>query len=165
MINGFIDRFCRIIESLIALALATMVILVFGNVVLRYAFNSGIAISEEMSRWLFVWVTFLGATVAVKEQAHLGTDFLTGKLPPWARRISMVLSHLLMLFCTWLMFSGSLTQTRINSDVEAPVSGASMAIFYASGVFFAVASGLLLLMQLWQLLSTQETGLRGDHTP
>jgi TRAP-type transport system small permease protein len=49
--------------------------------------------------------------------------------------------------------------------VEAPVSGASMAIFYASGVFFAVASGLLLLLQLWQLLSTQETGIRGDHTP
>lgn len=117
-----------------------------------------------MSRWLYVWVTFLGATVAVKEQAHLGTDFLIGKLSPKARRACAVLSHLLMLFCTWLMFSGSLSQTRINSDVEAPVSGASMAIFYASGVFFATVSGLLLLLQLWQLLSNPATGLRGDHT-
>lgn len=46
-----------------------MVVMVFGNVVLRYAFNSGIAISEEVSRWLFVWITFLGAIVAVRERA------------------------------------------------------------------------------------------------
>lgn len=155
MINLFIDRTCRVIETLIAVALAAMVLLVFGNVVLRYAFNSGIAISEEMSRWLFVWVTFLGATVAVKEQAHLGTDFLLAKLPPWAQRICLVVSYLLMLYCTWLLFSGALTQTRINSDVEAPVSGASMAIFYASGVFFAASSGLILLRQLWLVLSGQ----------
>jgi TRAP-type C4-dicarboxylate transport system permease small subunit len=55
-----IDAFCRLIEGLIALLLAVMVVLVFGNVVLRYAFNSGISFSEEVSRWLFVWLTFLG---------------------------------------------------------------------------------------------------------
>ena len=60
-----------------------------------------------------------------------------------------------MLFCTWLLFSGALDQARINLDVEAPVTGASMAIFYASGVVFAVASGLLLLIDLWRLLSGQ----------
>ena len=37
-----------------------MVVLVFGNVVLRYAFNSGLTMSEEVSRWLFVWLTFMG---------------------------------------------------------------------------------------------------------
>jgi len=60
-----------------------------------------------------------------------------------------------MLFCTWLLFSGALSQARINWDVEAPVTGASVAIFYASGVVFAVASGLLLLLNLWRLLSGQ----------
>ena len=58
-----------------------MVVLVFGNVVLRYAFNSGITVSEELSRWLFVWLTFLGAIVALKEHGHLGTDMLVGRLP------------------------------------------------------------------------------------
>ena len=43
MLNAFIDRCCRWINLLIALALAVMVVMVFGNVVLRYAFNSGIA--------------------------------------------------------------------------------------------------------------------------
>ena len=72
-----------------------------------------------------------------------------------AQRICLVISHGLMLFCTWLLFSGALAQARINWDVEAPVTGASMAIFYASGVVFAVASGLMLLLNLWRLLSGQ----------
>jgi TRAP-type C4-dicarboxylate transport system permease small subunit len=155
MLNALIDRCCRWIDLLIAVALAVMVVLVFGNVVLRYGFNSGIAVSEELSRWLFVWITFLGAIVAVKEQAHLGTDILLHRLPPIGQRICLVISHGLMLFCTWLLFSGALAQARINWDVEAPVTGASVALFYASGVVFAVASGLLLLLNLWRLLSGQ----------
>ena len=155
MLNAFIDRCCRAINLLIALALAVMVVMVFGNVVLRYAFNSGIAISEEVSRWLFVWITFLGAIVAVRERGHLGTDFLLARLPPLGQRICLALSYALMIWCTWLLFSGALAQARINWDVDAPVTGASMAIFYASGVVFAVASGALLLLNLWRLLSGQ----------
>ena len=155
MLDAVIDRCCRWINVLIALALAVMVLMVFGNVVLRYAFNSGIAVSEEVSRWLFVWITFLGAVVAIREHGHLGTDMLLVKLPPLAQRVCLVVAHGLMLFCTWLLFSGGLAQTRINMDVEAPVTGASVGIFYASGVVFAVASGLLLLLNLWRLLSGQ----------
>ncbi|WP_437125406.1 TRAP transporter small permease subunit, partial [Geobacillus thermoleovorans] len=44
-----------------AATLAFMCILVFGNVVLRYGFNSGITWSEEMSRFLFIWMSFFGA--------------------------------------------------------------------------------------------------------
>jgi TRAP-type C4-dicarboxylate transport system permease small subunit len=155
MLTALIDRSCRWINVLIALALAVMLLLVFGNVVLRYVFNSGISVSEELSRWLFVWITFLGAIVAVKDHGHLGTDMLLTRLPPFARRICLVVSHVLMLFCTWLLFSGALAQARINWDVTAPVSGASVAIFYASGVVFALASGLLLLLHLWRLISGQ----------
>ena len=100
MLNAFIDRCCRAINLLIALALAVMVAMVFGNVVLRHAFNSGIAISEEVSRWLFVWITFLGAIVAVRERCHLGRDFLLARLPPQGQRICLALSYVLMIWCT-----------------------------------------------------------------
>lgn len=145
----------RGLEVVIVACLALMAVLVFGNVVLRYAFNSGIAISEEVSRWLFVWITFLGAIVAVRERGHLGTDFLLARLPPLGQRICLGLSYGLMLWCTWLLFSGALAQARINWDVDAPVTGASMAIFYASGVVFAVASGVLLAMDGWRIVTGQ----------
>jgi TRAP-type C4-dicarboxylate transport system permease small subunit len=143
---------CRWLNHLIVFGLAAMVIMVFGNVVLRYAFNSGITFSEEMSRWLFVWLTFLGAIVAIREHGHLGTDMLVGRLPVAGKKACYVLAHLLMLYVTWLIFSGSLQQTRINWEVEAPVTGASMALFYGVGVVFAVFSALLLLQELIRLL-------------
>ncbi len=67
MIKKLIDGYCRFISYLIAAALAVMVVLVFGNVFMRYAFDSGFIVSEELSRWLFVWLTFLGAVVAVRD--------------------------------------------------------------------------------------------------
>ena len=148
-----IDGFCRLVEILIAGFLAVMVVMVFGNVVLRYAFNSGIIVSEELSRWLFLWVTFLGAIVALKERAHLGSDFLISRLPVLGRKICLVLGHVLMLYATWLVFSGALAQTRINLDVQAPVTGASMAFVYGTGVVFAVFAAVLLLRDVWEVLT------------
>ena len=153
--NRFLDVYCRVLEAMMALAMLIMVVLVFGNVVMRYAFDSGITVSEEVSRWLFVWLTFLGAIVAVKEHGHLGTDMLIGRLGSTGKKVCLVIAQLLMLYATWLLISGSWQQARINLDVEAPVTGASVAIFYGSGVFFGVSSGLLLLRELWRTLSGQ----------
>ena len=155
VLHRLIEGFCGLIEILIAAFLAVMVVMVFGNVVLRYAFNSGIIASEEVSRWLFLWVTFLGAVVALKEHGHLGTDALISRLPVLGKKICLVLGHLLMLYATWLVFSGALAQVRINLHVEAPVTGASMAFVYGTGVVFAVFAAVLLLRDLWRVLTGQ----------
>ena len=149
------DVYCRFLEVLIAVALAIMVVLVFGNVVLRYGFNSGITVSEEVSRWLFVWLTFLGAIVALKDHAHLGSDMLVSRLPTIGKKICLVAGLLLMLYITWLLFQGSLAQAKINADVAAPVTGAPVAIFYSAGIVFAVSAGIFLLWQLWLAVSGQ----------
>jgi TRAP-type C4-dicarboxylate transport system permease small subunit len=148
-----LDRICRALEWLLALFLALMVVMVFGNVVLRYAFNSGIAVSEELSRWLFVWMTFIGAIVALKENGHLGTDLVVSRLPRWGKRLAMAVSQLLMLWVTWLLLQGSWAQVLINRDVQAPVTGLSMAVVYAAGMAFAVPAGLLLIAALWRTVS------------
>src|SRR4028119_1813588 len=148
-----IDGYCRLLEWVIVAALAVMVVLVFGNVVLRYAFNSGITLSEELSRWLFVWLTFLGAIVALKEHGHLGSDLVVSRLPRLGKKICLVVGQLLMLYINWLVFRGALDQAIINWDVAAPVTGASMAIFYGVGVLFAVSAAALLLRDMWRVLS------------
>lgn len=153
MVQKVIDGYCRAIGYLIAAALAVMVVLVFGNVVMRYGFNSGFTISEELSRWLFVWVTFLGAVAALRDNAHLGTDLLVGRLGPLGKRICMGLSLLAMLYCLWLLFQGSLTQFRLNVDSDSPVMEASMGWFYAAGMVFAVLAAPILLQDLYRLLT------------
>jgi len=147
--NKLVDGYCKVLEALIALGLAVMVVLVFGNVVLRYAFNSGISLSEELSRWIFVWVTFLGSIVALRERGHLGTDFLVARLPLAARKACFSIAGLLVLGTCWLLFEGSVEQARINLDVVAPSSGIPVAVFYASGIVFAVSAAVILLLDLW----------------
>lgn len=147
------DLYCKLLCALMALGLAAMVVLVFGNVVLRYAFNSSITVSEELGRWLFVWITFLGAVVALREHAHLGTDLLTSRLPPAGRKACLLATQLVMLYICWLVFKGSLEQTRINLEVLAPSTQWSMGIVYAAGVVFAVSAAAMLLIDLALLLT------------
>ena len=155
MVNRLIENYCRFLEGLIALLLLLMVILVFGNVVLRYGFNSGLTVSEEVSRWMFVWLTFMGAIVALKEHAHLGSDMLVSRLPRGGKKFCLVTGQLLMLYITWPLFQGSYEQAKINWDVHAPVTGASVAIFYGAGIVFAISAGILLLREMWRAVTGQ----------
>ena len=147
-----IGRYCGLLDALSALFLLAMVVLVFGNVVLRYVFNSGITVSEELSRWLFVWVTFMGSVVALHRHAHLGTDVLVGRLGPGGKKACLVVGHLLMIWITWLLLKGSWEQTVINLQVTAPASGWPIAIVYGVGIFYAVSTVPLLLIDLIRVL-------------
>jgi TRAP-type C4-dicarboxylate transport system permease small subunit len=151
--DAILRRYCRLLDAVIAVCLALMVVLVFGNVVLRYGFNSGISVSEELSRWLFVWLTFMGGVIGLRQHAHLGTDMLVGRLGPIGKKACLVLAYALMLLMCWMLFSGSLEQTKINWDVTAPSSGASMAWFYSVGMVFSVSAAAVLLVDLYKLLT------------
>ena len=135
-----VDLYFRLLKLIIVLCMLGMVLMVFGNVVMRYAFNSGITVSEELSRWLFVLMVFLGALVALRERSHLGLDLLIKKLPAVGRNLCLAVGHLLMLYIAWLILSGSWQQARINLDVVAPASGLSMAWFYGIGVLFGATA-------------------------
>ncbi|WP_313083525.1 TRAP transporter small permease [Pulveribacter sp.] len=151
--NRLLNVYCRALEAVCALFMAAMVILVFGNVVLRYFFNTGWLISEELSRWLFVWMVFMGAVVVMRERGHMGTDMVVVRLPAWAQRLCLVVAQVVMLYITWLMATGSWSQVMVNWETEAPVSGLSVSIFYFAGVLFAASTLLILLHQLWLNLS------------
>jgi len=155
MIQKLVDQTCRFFVFLMVLCLALMVVMVFGNVVLRYAFNSGLAVSEELSRWLFVWMTFLGAVVAMRHHAHLGTDTLVSRLPVAGKKVCFAIAHLLMLYVCWLMLKGGWQQAVINYGTTSAVMEVSMAWFSASGVVFAALAGFIVILELWNLATGQ----------
>lgn len=149
----FLDAYCGLLKMLIAICLAIMVVLVFGNVFLRYGFNSGITISEELSRWLLVWLTFLGAIVALREHAHLGVDTLVRALPAAGKRLCFVVSYALMLYANWLLLFGSWKQVLIGMGDRAPATGLSIGFFYGAGVVFGISAGVILLYDLVRVLT------------
>lgn len=150
--DRWLGRYTRALDMLSGLCLAIMVVLVFGNVVLRYTANSGITVSEQLSRWLFVWLTFMGAVVALREHGHLGTDVLVSRLPAVGKKVCLVLAQVAMLYVSWLLLKGSWAQMVINADTEAPVTGASVGIFYASGVLMGGSAIAILLRDLLRTL-------------
>lgn len=143
-----IDLYFRVLKLIVVLCMLGMVVMVFGNVVMRYAFNSGLTISEELSRWLFVLMVFLGSLIAMRERGHLGLDLLIKKLPPRGRNLCLAAGQLMMLYIAWLILSGSWQQAVINLDVVAPASGLSMAWFYGIGVVFGVTAIPIIIGEL-----------------
>ncbi|MCZ8292666.1 MAG: TRAP transporter small permease [Hylemonella sp.] len=155
MIQTFINLIGRAFGLLMVVCLGLMVLMVFGNVVLRYGFNSSITMSEELSRWLFVWMTFLGAVVGLIQHAHLGTDALVSRLPAVGRKVCFVLAHGLMLAMCWFMFDGARQQTIINLQSTSAVMEVSMAWLYGSGLLFSVLAALVIVHELWKFFTGQ----------
>ncbi|WP_120009327.1 TRAP transporter small permease [Teichococcus vastitatis] len=136
------------IEMLLALALAAMVAMVFGNVVLRYLFNDGIVASEELSRFLFLWLTFLGAVVVLRRAGHLGFDTLVQLLPRRSRLLCRAVSSGLTLCVCAIFLWGAWPQAVTNMDNASPVSGLPLGWAYASAVASGIGLSLLALADL-----------------
>ena len=76
MLRRFDRHFLRLNRALLMLLLALMAILVFANVVLRYTTGDSIVWAEELSRYLMIWLTFLGAGLVLRYGGHLAIDNL-----------------------------------------------------------------------------------------
>jgi TRAP-type C4-dicarboxylate transport system permease small subunit len=124
-------------------------------VVLRYGFNDGIISSEELSRFLFIWITFLGAIVTMRENGHLGLDSIVRKLSLRGKKITFAISNLLMLGCCVLMFYGTLKQHGINATTASAVTGIPMSWVYGVGYITSVSMGLMILGKLVHLAKGQ----------
>ena len=135
------------------LLLAAMVLMVFGNVMLRYGFNSGIVVSEELSRYCFVWLTFVGAVLTFREHSHMGIESLVQRFKRRGRLICMALSNIIIMGCSAIFFWGAVMQFDINATMFAPVTGLSLAWVYGIGLFTGAACFLISAARLIQVLS------------
>jgi TRAP-type C4-dicarboxylate transport system permease small subunit len=161
----FEGYFFKALDALLVLLLFGMLGMVFGNVVLRWigdAFGAvgmasplpgGILISEEMSRFFFVWLTFIGAVVVMREGAHLGVDALVKVMGPNGRLVLMVLSDILILLCCILFFWGTWKQAGVNATNVAPVSGLNTLWVFGVGFFTGAGIGLMVLLRLIRALT------------
>jgi TRAP-type C4-dicarboxylate transport system permease small subunit len=160
VIEKLIHSFFKLLEFLIVGCMVCMVIMVFGNVVLRYGFNSGIDISDEMARYCFIWLTYIGAMVAMREKGHLGVDTLVKHLGVGGKKTCLFLSESLMLTCNVLFFIGTWKMHQLQVSNVSPVVGISMIWVYGIGYVVGAVMGLMNLDVLYRLLSGQ---LREDE--
>lgn len=152
-----INYFYKFLELLLVVLLGAMVVMVFGNVTLRYIFNTGWMVSEELSRFFFVWVIFIGAVVAFKEYSHMGIETLVFRLSRTGRLICLVVSNLIIMGCSFIFAWGALEQLEINATMRAPVSGLALAWVYGIGIFTGSAMLIIAGYRVWVALSGRIT--------
>jgi TRAP-type C4-dicarboxylate transport system permease small subunit len=121
--------------------------------VLRYAFNSGISASEELARFCFMWLIFVGSVVVMRERGHLGVDSVVSRLPRGGKIACALISNALMLWVCTLFFMGSWRQTVVGWGTIKPATGIPMAFHYATGLVMSVGVGIIILLHTWKILS------------
>jgi TRAP-type C4-dicarboxylate transport system permease small subunit len=144
------NRWQRLAETSMAVTLGVMAIAVFLNVVLRYGFGSGIAASEELSRLLFVWMVFIGATAAYPLGQHMAFTSLLRPLqakPAVLKAVTRVIHALVVLACM-LVAWGAWQQVAVGMDSKSVVLGYPSALLPLPAFLCSTAIGVMALIDL-----------------
>ena len=136
------------LEILVVIILTVMSLLVIVNVGLRFAFSSGIVVSEELSRFLFIWVVFLGSILAMKNDGHIYVDFIRKALPIKTQPFIQIFCYLAMLYCCYLLCIGSYELYQFNMQDLSPVAQIPLGYIYISGSIGAVGMGIILVFKV-----------------
>jgi TRAP-type transport system small permease protein len=148
----------RILEVIMVTILTIMVGLVFGNVVARYAFNSAITWAEEVARFLFVWLTFVGASFGLMKGLHLGMDMVVARFSPRTRGIIEVVNGFIILGFLGVWVVGGTHLIEANLTFMSPATGFSMGLVYMIGPLAAVLMGIETLSRLAASIKTLRSG-------
>lgn len=157
-LKALADAFTRLLEIVMVACLVVMFVMVFGNVMLRLLLNTGIDLSEEIPRFAFIWLTFLGAIVGMRRRAHLGVDIVVQALPRLGRRVCWGISQAVMFICCCYIVYGTWLQRDIIAGNASPVAQLSMLWVLGVSYVTGIGIGLICLSNLVRLL----TGHVGD---
>lgn len=147
-----IAAFYRVIEVVMVLCMIVMLVTVFSNVVLRLGFNTGIDLSDELPRFAFIWLTFLGAIVGLHRRAHLGVDLVVRALPLLGRKLCWGISQAIMLVCSLYMLYGTWLQHDIIAGNSSPVAQISTLWVYGVSYVAGTAIALICIANLVRLV-------------
>jgi gluconokinase len=140
----------RTLHAAMGACLALMALLVFVNVVLRYGFGSGIAASEELSRLLFVWMVFIGATAAYPAGEHMAFTSLAARLRqrPAALAVWTALIRVLALLAAALVAWGAWQQVLVGLGSRSVVLGYPTALLPLPALLCSATIAVTALFEL-----------------
>lgn len=153
MFAKFEEKLFFFLKTIAFLLMLAMVTIIFSQVVARYALGNSLTWSEEVGRHIFVWMTFLGAALAVRTKAHVALDLLVNHLPRKLQVAVLGLGHLvMMIFAAVLIYAGVYMITLGSRQMSAalqipmkyiyiilPISGVLIIFYLLKSLYDAVA--------------------------
>lgn len=146
--NKFLDKLFKGIDYFTGILTGLMVLFVFLNVALRILFNSGLTWSEELSRYLFVYVTYIGAISAMRANGHMTVDVLISKVKPQAQMIMYVVSQVLIAILMAILIRGSIKMVLQSTATKTAALGISYSVLYFAGIITGVSIAIIALSNI-----------------
>jgi TRAP-type C4-dicarboxylate transport system permease small subunit len=126
-INDGVMKFFMIFIALIG---TIMVIVVFTNVISRYIFQSTIPWAEELARFLFIWVTFVGAILANDKSEHMRLDFVVDIFKGKFRKTIEIVAYLIVIVLLGFLIHGSARYSMSQMDWQSSALGVKHGMVY-----------------------------------
>jgi TRAP-type C4-dicarboxylate transport system permease small subunit len=146
-------------DWVIALLFAAIILVVGAGVVWRYVLSAPLSWTKELSGYLFTWLIFVGAALAVKEGAHIRIEVLLRKLPPGAGRLLDALHQtLIIVFLGYVIFVGG-RYVAASRHSPSPVLRVPMDLL----VYTALPAGALL--GIWFAIGRAVRDIRSASAP
>lgn len=138
-----------VIEYLIATMVAILSVIVLLQVVFRYGLNSPLAWTEEMSRFLLIWIVLLGAAIGIKRKSHFSVDIVTRKLPDKLREgLQFVLDLFLFILIFDVMVINGVYLTNLTVRQISPALHIRMSYVYSAILAGGILSCLYIMEDL-----------------
>lgn len=158
-ITKLLDAIQKVIDFLSAVSIALAVSILFYAVLMRYIFHSPPAWSQEVTRYLFVWLVMLGAASVTRDETHLNINVFIDLMPPTAKAIvNLCLNVLMLIFCCVLIYQSVLIYPKV-SEAMNPILPISLGLLYLSIPVGAA------LMVLFLVENSIKLFVKGDEAP
>jgi TRAP-type C4-dicarboxylate transport system permease small subunit len=133
------------VEGLCTVSCIAIVLISFVAVVCRYVFNNSLTWSEELTRYMFIWIVFLGAAIGVHKRAHIAVDVFMGRLAPGNERLLNVIERLVTIAFAALVGIPGWSFVRIGMSNLSPALEIPMGLVYAAPVLSCALIALYVL--------------------
>ena len=160
-------RLISVLNMVLIVAVALLLVDVVLGVFTRYVMGEQARWTEELARFLLIWVSLLGGAVAFGEKAHLGVDFFVSKFHVEGRKITAVFVHLVVLFFAMTIFlygGGRMVIDALVMEQTTPALGWKMGYIYLA---LPISGFFIVLFTIENLIETCVVPisefLRGDN--
>lgn len=141
--SKFMDKLFKGIDYFTGVLTGLMVLFVFLNVVLRTFFNSGLTWSEELARYLFVYVTYIGAISAMRANGHLGVDTLISRVKPRVQMAMYLISQTMIAALMCILVQGAYKMVIQNTQSRTAALGIPYSVLYFAGIITGISIAIL----------------------
>lgn len=125
------DFVSLLFRPIIATLYLVMIVITFAQVIFRYLLNSALPWAGELAIFLFIWIIFLGASIALMKGVHIGVDIFTNFLSPKYKKYNLILINILIISFCLLVFFGSAPLIIDNFSQRSPALEIRLSYIYA----------------------------------